>query len=446
MLKIELCTEDKSVVRVLAKEYLVISDISNYHNNLNYLPTYGPSYIDFYNEPNNMRVKKFDNAKGEDSINPLVHEPCTNSYTPLEAAGSHYIARVLLGISSTPVTNSSNRTESPIYFKVPPEAEFVCYIIIDECTMIDSRYMNGKINFKLCIGTNGHEDLAPGTNQSEPVRPIQLSPTMPIYLSYEHQKPCLCLRFRSEDMRHIMFKINYIEKKLCQLNEIYQQIKKILWLKNFDSNDLKKANNLYEYFLNTINRMKEFIKQDFLKKSYTSEFNKHRIKQIKMELNNLADVIKLLFRLTHKFRQSKSNENFKFYIDLIIRNTMIKIKKYLNEPFSYFPDVNLWFMFNEQKVGVCNLKCNDVVWSPEEDKRGCISAKKVYTNVKSLKAADFDEPERQNLARIRLFAWMGTNDEVDSVLSEKISSSNYEFNGSELNELGLPISVYFAGK
>ncbi|RMZ98955.1 fer-1 4, partial [Brachionus plicatilis] len=91
LLKIELCSEDASGVRVLAKEYLVISDISNYHNDLNYLPTYGPSYIDFYNEPNNMRIKKF-NSQSQEDFNPLVHEPCSNSYTPLEASGSHYIA------------------------------------------------------------------------------------------------------------------------------------------------------------------------------------------------------------------------------------------------------------------------------------------------------------------------------------------------------------------
>ena len=445
LIKIELCTEDKSGVRVLAKEYLAISDISSYQNDFRYLPTYGPSYIDFYNEPNNMRIKKFNSSVTEDNFNCIVNDLSSNSYTPLEASGSHYIARLLMGISSSLITESFSPDKDPKYFKVPPEVEFVCFIIIDECTMIDSRYKNGKINFQLCIGTNGHEE-AGCDNESEPIEPIQLTSTMPIYLSYERAKPCLCLRFRSEDMRHVMFKVNYIEKKLIQMSDIYNQIKSILWLKTFDSNDLKKANNLYESFLNTINRMKDFIKHDFLKKNYISEFNKKRIKQIKVELNNLADVINLLFRLTHKFRQSKSNESFKFYIDLIIRNSVIKIKKHLEEPFSYFPDVNLWFLFNREKIGVCNMICNDVIWSDEEDKRGCISAKKVYTDVKSLKAGEFEDPERQNLARIKMFAWMGSIDELDSVLIQKISSSNYEFNKNNVNGLALPKIVYFEGK
>lgn len=391
-----------------------------------------------------MRIKKFNSSKNEDNFNSMVNDLSSNSYTPLEASGSHYVARLLMGISSSLIMDSFGLVKKPSHFKVPPVTEFVCFIIIDECTMIDSRYMNGMINFQLCIGTNGHEE-AGCDNETEPVEPIQLTSTMPIYLSYERAKPCLCLRFRSEDMRHIMFKINFIEKKLSQLSEIYEQIKNILWLKNFDSNDLKKANNLYESFLYTINRLKEFIKLEFLKKSFITQFNKCRIKQIKMELNNLADVINLLFRLTHKFRQSKSNESFKFYIDLIIRNTVIKMKKHLEEPLSYFPDVNLWFLFNRQKIGVCNMICKDVVWSDEEDKCGCISAKKVYTDVKSLKTVDFEDPERQNLARIKMFAWMGTIDEVNSVLIEKISSSNYEFDPKNVNGLALPKSVYFGG-
>lgn len=89
-----------------------------------------------------------------------------------------------------------------------------------------------------------------------------------------------------------------------------------------------------------------------------------------------------MFELASKFQNSASNENYKFYIDIIIKNAILKIEQYNREPLSYFPDVSLWLLRNNQKVGVCTIKANDVIWSENHDEKGSICAKMIYTDVK----------------------------------------------------------------
>ncbi|CAF0895015.1 unnamed protein product, partial [Brachionus calyciflorus] len=443
LFKIELCTEDSSSVRVLAKEYLVINEIANLE--FNHKPTYGPSFIDMYNEPNNLRIKKtLNNPKDDDII--TSSNDSIKTYTPVEAIGSYYVARLLMGITSKFVSHKSKKEN-----KLPgsdllrninsvPIGDFVCYIIINECSMIDGRYQHGDISFKLCLGTNGY-NMTRNDNETEKTRPIQLSKTMPIYLSYEKQKPCLCLRFSTEDMRYIMYKINFITNRINDLDIAYLNLKKVLWKKYLNEMDL--AKNYFDAFMLKIKILNDYISYDFLKMSFINNFNKSRILQIKSQLDTLRTVVKLLFDLSEKFQPSKSNENFRFYIDLIVRNSIVKIKKLLNEPFSYFPDVNLWFLFDNEPVGVCNIRSNDIIWSLDSSKKGIISAVMVYTDIKSLKPTDFEDPEKQNIARIKIFSWMGGVEEVHSVLKDKIKQNNFEFEIDHLNELGLPKFVYY---
>lgn len=108
-----------------------------------------------YNEPNNLRIKKTFHDQDEEIGN--TNNQTKNSYTPLEANGSFYVARLFFGITSNigskNITTNENKPSLELFIK-SPIVEFYCYVIINECTMIDSRYLNGNICFKLCVGKN----------------------------------------------------------------------------------------------------------------------------------------------------------------------------------------------------------------------------------------------------------------------------------------------------
>lgn len=176
LFKIELCTEDTSGERVLAKEYLSINEISNYHRDEPFLPTYGPSFIDLYSEPNNLRIKKIlkDSNEDDEDFGLLKTNSKMNLnrnqedeglkendriYMPLGGNGSFYVARMFLSISSKKISQHSELKESMkksfkrIDIKQKPQlSEFMAFCLINECTMIDSRYQNGELSFQLCVG------------------------------------------------------------------------------------------------------------------------------------------------------------------------------------------------------------------------------------------------------------------------------------------------------
>lgn len=151
-IKIELCSETNSGEVVLAKEYLSIDDISNYRNEIEYDPTYGPVFIDLYNRPNNCRIRKRTNDD----------EPeFESSYTPLVGDGSFYIARLLMSISSkliSPFSELKDSVRAPSYLRknyLKSKSvlnEFVGFCVINEANMIDSRFKNGNLRFKLSFG------------------------------------------------------------------------------------------------------------------------------------------------------------------------------------------------------------------------------------------------------------------------------------------------------
>lgn len=60
------------------------------------------------------------------------------------------------------------------------------------------------------------------------------------------------------------------------------------------------------------------------------------------------------------------------------------------------------------------MKASDLVWSPDEKKRGRICSRMIHTDMKSLRESDFIDPERENMARVRLFGWLRQADQVFS--------------------------------
>jgi transcriptional antiterminator len=156
-----------------------------------------------------------------------------------------------------------------------------------------------------------------------------------------------------------------------------------------------------------------------------NNFEKKRTELIISVFKDIYDLYDLLLNLFIKFKNSKSIKNFKRRVDIIIADRIARIKSYLKEPFSHFLDASIWMLFNDQPVGVCNIKAEDIIWSPDEDKRGLVSAKKFYTNVKSLNSKDFNHPERENVARIRIFINLVHKSELENFLENKLAVEEF---------------------
>jgi hypothetical protein len=141
LIKIELCKEINQVFAsptVLSTEYVSLNDLwDNEEEN----HSYGPSYINMYNRPNNCRIRKSKD----------------HTYDSLNANGSNYIGRLLLSISSSCNKDKNQgqvekKSLALNTFETVKIGQFIAICVISDANMIDNRYKNGNIKFQLCFG------------------------------------------------------------------------------------------------------------------------------------------------------------------------------------------------------------------------------------------------------------------------------------------------------
>ena len=153
----------------------------------------------------------------------------------------------------------------------------------------------------------------------------------------------------------------------------------------------KKAFNAFQKILDLAKDVKDYLKNNFLKTHFTTEFDSFRVKQINSQFQLIVDLLKLGFALITKFKSPQSNKNFIYYIDLIIKNCLVNIKKCSKEPLSYFPDLSIYLLSGDDPVGQCVIKSKDIIWSDDESTMGCICAKMVYMEIKVLEYFYFNQ-------------------------------------------------------
>ena len=169
-------------MNVLATEYLNIDDISDYTNDDYFLPTLGPCNIDFYTEPHNFRINKnklvrsnglnnsVDNVNEEQQTDGQKVKFTQRTYIPIygdaHSGGGDYVARLFLCVKSFKhLRNSSVQKHEEEMKQLEKTKEnlrenvknFLLFAIINEATIIDPRYSNSQLSFRLCLGTNGYE-------------------------------------------------------------------------------------------------------------------------------------------------------------------------------------------------------------------------------------------------------------------------------------------------
>lgn len=159
-IKIDLCTQDENTLeeKVIASEFLSIYDISNYlKDDCEYLPTYGPRYIDLYSLDTRTKIKNKTESSTDDLSQLDDSTQCDNF---------HYVARLFFSIESN--REVKHDTTEPKSTKLILQAvqkgnsisysmngfknEFILFLVLDEVTMIDPKYKDGLLSFQLCFG------------------------------------------------------------------------------------------------------------------------------------------------------------------------------------------------------------------------------------------------------------------------------------------------------
>ena len=145
--------------------------------------------------------------------------------------------------------------------------------------------------------------------------------------------------------------------------------------------DLNLAKQIFNRILDIFKLISNCL-DEFKNSLVFTKFDSFRCKQIQYRMSIITELLTLIKNLSEKFNGSKSNKNFLIYIDLIIRNSINCIYKYNNDPFYYFPDINLKLLCNQKVIGIRSIKAHKVIWSDKKLEIGDECAKAVYSNIK----------------------------------------------------------------
>lgn len=130
---------------------------------------------------------------------------------------------------------------------------------------------------------------------------------------------------------------------------------------------------MYEHYMKEILKIQTYLKSIYLTKHAITELDKNRARQLICELTTILEVVDSLPKTEANFRKLRYNQ---------IRDCIDRLRHYLVEPFSFFPDVNLWLLADGIPIGVTTIHSNDIIWATNDLEKGSICNNLVYTDIK----------------------------------------------------------------
>ncbi len=161
-------------------------------------------------------------------------------------------------------------------------------------------------------------------------------------------------------------------------------------------------------------------------KTYIRSYQKHiltRLDEIRIKsmMDVLARMKSNLNMMASMFNTSEIDVSvLKKYFSRLDYDTNI-LDRFAEESFGVFPNVELWFLCNGSPVGACTITANELIWSSDSEERGNLCGKMLYADVKSLNRSDATDLIRQNIARIKLYLWLGYENEAHNIFENPVS-------------------------
>lgn len=135
-----------------------------------------------------------------------------------------------------------------------------------------------------------------------------------------------------------------------------------------------KYKNIHGLYSGEISKIKNYIEKNYLLSNSITDLHKKRASQFLAALDNSVESL-----------SNSDPDDFKKMILKRIKDSLDLINQYLTEPFSLFPDVNIWLISdnnNKEPIGVCTIHSSDILWSKDDKEKGCICNKHIYTDIK----------------------------------------------------------------
>ncbi|KAH0549066.1 hypothetical protein KQX54_005671, partial [Cotesia glomerata] len=377
--------------KTLATFTLNLAKLSN-SSEYGFLPTYGPSFIQFYN------------GTSEGSEFSCVSK-CQNT-RPI------YQGRVLLSLK-TEIDDS----EAPIFTgnKLWSTEEYLLVGIVYDANMIDrSRFMRKPISFEITIGNVG-SNIFPSKMEtydqlSNQVildkRPAFVSSTAPRltattdgkfnYLPLGSNKPCMYvkswwpnLEWRVSNTNSLSYIANFLENMLSELETL-------IAVENPTT---------YETYNTVIESLKRYCMEYlsildtdiYYENGGTTELDRHRINLCHYCIQDIITMI---------------NVNGKLLNNNYIKIAMLHAYKYLTSIRQIskdhsFPDVFIWMIAGSKYVAVARLPTSEIIFAEDKMSRGTKCGQRINLFMKDITDGFVDESVDYSACNIEIFLWFG---------------------------------------
>ncbi|XP_034943562.1 otoferlin [Chelonus insularis] len=347
---------------VLATNILSLAKLSN-SGEYGFLPTYGPSFIHFYNGDS---VDSRSHCASKCQVMRPIYQGrvLLSLKTEIDDSGSPIIS----GVDTEPIAPIIER-------KLWSTEEYLLVGIIYDASMIDrSRFMKKSISFEINIGNAGSHifphnvetydhvlhnvivEKRPDFESSSTPRLMTTTDGKFNYLPIGSNKPCLYvkswwpnLQWRVSNSNILMYIHNFLEDKLSKLEML-----------------IAVGNpTVYETYNDIIESLKGYCMQylqildteTFYESGGTTKLDRHRVNLCR---NSIQDIVKMI-----DINGKLQNNNYVKIAMLHAYKYLRKIYEISEDPQHSFPDIFIWMVSDNKHVALARLPASKIIYSEQ---------------------------------------------------------------------------------
>ncbi|CAD5119914.1 DgyrCDS8495 [Dimorphilus gyrociliatus] len=364
--------------------FLRLSDISKLGDLYGFLPTFGPSFVNFYGSPREFSClgNKYDymnDGKGEGV--------CFRGRALLE---------LKMAIEESPDVPSQEISQESLYNveKFMARRKFKLNAIFYNASLI---YIDdAPVEFEVSIGNYGNkldETVPPSASTTQITNPV-FDGSYYHFLPWSSTKPCVSVDCHWEDISFRLESLNSILKTLHNLESNLEQIRRAFKAKLSER-------ELAQLIIITLDRvildcqkpLPDIIKGQTVENNLDREIRIHR-QRVLTDVREQA----ITLRKTADNPEQAISE---------LEDYFEQLKNIALEPQSSIPDIIIWMISDNERKAFCRIPPNDIFFSPNPDYRGkyCNNLETIHLKFPGEKMEN--EKRFEIPAQLRLKLWFG---------------------------------------